>query len=166
VPTREVAIFLAVGGAGYVTEVLAFNWLRDQPLLGGHNPMGAKAAAVAAAMVVTYLGNRLLTWRDVPSTNRRREVLLFAAFNLIGLLISVLTLGLSHYILGLTSRLADNISGNVLGVGLGTAFRYWSYRRFVFARQGDPTAERQRPPSQGSPPVAQVPAESPMSRAG
>jgi hypothetical protein len=54
-------------------------------------------------------------------------------FNIIGLLISVLTLELSHNMLGLTSRLADNISGNVIGVGLGTAFRYWSYRRFVFA---------------------------------
>jgi len=134
-----VVTFLAVGGAGYVTDVVAFNWLRGEPLLGGPNPLGAKVAAVAVAMVVTYLGNSLLTWRDYPSTNRRREVTLFVVFNLAGLLISVLTLAVSHNMLGLTSRLSDNISGNVIGVGLGTAFRYWSYRRFVF--NGPPGAE-------------------------
>jgi hypothetical protein len=39
---------------------------------------------------------------------------------------------LSHDLLGLTSRLADNISANVVGLALGTLFRYWSYQRFVF----------------------------------
>lgn len=146
--------FLAVGGAGYVTDVVAFNWLRDQPFLGGQNPIGAKIAAVAVAMVVTYLGNRLLTWRDIPSTNRRREVTLFVVFNLIGLLISVLTLYVSHNLLGMTSRLADNISGNVLGVGLGTAFRYWSYRTFVFS--GQPARTPGPPGSPGDRPAETV----------
>jgi putative flippase GtrA len=166
-PTREVVTFLAVGGAGFVTDVLAFNWLRDQPLLGGHNPIGAKVAAVATAMVVTYVGNRLLTWRDVPTRDRRREVVLFAVFNLVGLLISVLALYVSHHVLGLTSRLADNISGNVIGVGLGTAFRYWSYRRFVFAPHEDAAAGRQGALTLDSSRVAtQVPGESRTSRAG
>jgi putative flippase GtrA len=35
-------------------------------------------------------------------------------------------------VLGLTSRLADNISANVVGVGLGTVFRFVTYKRFVF----------------------------------
>ena len=133
VPARVVLTFLAVGGAGYVTDVAAFNWLRDQPSVGGTDPIGAKIAAVAVAMVVTYLGNRMLTWRGLGSSSRRRELGLFAVFNLAGLMISVLALALSHDVLGLTSRLADNISGNVVGVGLGTVFRYWTYQRFVFA---------------------------------
>lgn len=127
--------FLAVGAAGYVTDVAAFNWLREQPVVG--EPAGAKIAAVAIAMVVTYLGNRLLTWRGLGSANRRREVTLFVVFNLVGLLISILCLDLSHHVLGLTSRLADNISGNVIGVGLGTAFRFWAYQRFVFIGSAD-----------------------------
>jgi putative flippase GtrA len=155
IPSREVGTFLAVGGVGYITDVIAFNWLRDQPLLGGHDPIGAKIAAVAVAMVVTYLGNRLLTWRNIPSTNRRREVSLFAVFNLVGLLISVATLDISHNLLGLTSRLADNISGNVIGVGLGTAFRYWAYRRFVFVDQHHPNVRTALPATRqiGSRPV-------------
>ena len=33
--------------------------------------------------------------------------------------------------MGWDSALADNISANVVGLGLGTAFRFWSYRKFV-----------------------------------
>ena len=135
---REILTFLGVGGAGYVVDVLAFNWLRTLPGLAGLDPTVSKVLAVAAAMVVTYLGNRMLTWRHQASTTERhREIALFVIFNAIGLGISVALLALTHDLLGLTSRLADNLSANVLGLGLGTAFRYWSYRRFVFAPSSD-----------------------------
>jgi putative flippase GtrA len=135
---REILIFLAVGGAGYVVDVVAFNWLRTLPLLAAVDPTVSKVLAVAAAMVVTYLGNRLLTWRDQPTSDSRRQVALFVLFNLLGLGISILMLVLTHDILGWTSRLADNLSANVVGLALGTAFRYWYYKRFVFAG-ADPT---------------------------
>jgi putative flippase GtrA len=144
IPSREVLTFLAVGGAGYVVDVLAFNWLRDQPTLTGQDPIVAKVLAVAVAMVVTYFGNRLVTWRDrATTTGRGREVALFVVFNLVGLGVSVATLAISHDVLGLTSRLADNLSANVLGLALGTGFRYWSYRRFVFTSAG--ATRRPRP---------------------
>lgn len=129
--SREVMSFLAVGGTGYIVDVVAFNALLSSPM-GAWDPSIARSLAVALAMIVTYLGNRLLTWREVASLDRRREVGLFVVFNLIGLGLSVVTLTMSHDVLGLTSRLADNISANVIGLALGTAFRYWSYRRFVF----------------------------------
>jgi len=137
---REALTFLAVGGAGYVVDVLAFNWLRSQHFFAVVDPIVSKVLAVAVAMVVTYLGNSLLTWRDQPTADSRRQVALFVLFNLVGLGISVLTLALTHDVLGLTSRLADNLSANVLGLGLGTAFRYWSYKRFVFVGP-DPTQQ-------------------------
>jgi putative flippase GtrA len=146
---REVLTFLAVGGAGYVVDVLAFNWLRVRPGLAGLDPTVSKVLAVAAAMVVTYLGNRMLTWRDqAPRAERRREISLFVLFNLVGLGISVALLALTHDLLGLTSRLADNLSANVVGLALGTAFRYWSYRRFVFVPPtGLPDRPAPRPPT-------------------
>ena len=146
--SREVLTFLLVGAVGYVTDVAAFNWLRDGHFVGGQDPVSAKVVAVGVAMVVTYLGNRLLTWRGAASENRKREVLLFVLFNLVGLMISVVLLMVSHDVLGLTSRLADNLVGNVLGVGLGTAFRFWSYRRFVFVDESQRSTlsdERRRP---------------------
>lgn len=128
----EVVSFLTVGGVGYVVDVSAFNYLRTAPVLNALDPSVAKSLAVVLAMVVTYIGNRAVTWRGRSTGDRRREVALFVLFNVVGLGFSVLTLAVSHYLLGLTSRLVDNISANVVGLALGTAFRFWSYRRFVF----------------------------------
>jgi len=36
---------------------------------------------------------------------------------------------------GFDSRLADNLSKNGVGLVLGTAFRFWSYRQIVFRKQ-------------------------------
>lgn len=133
----QLLTFLLVGGGGYVVDVLVFNLLRSTATLGAWDPSVARILAVAAAMVVTYLGNSLFTWRGEGDGNRRREVSLFVVFNLIGLGLSVLTLTISHDVLGLTSRLADNISANVVGLALGTLFRYWSYKTFVFTHAGN-----------------------------
>lgn len=132
-PSREVATFLAVGGTGYVVDVLAFNLLLTVPVLAAAHPSYARVVAVGVAMVVTYFGNRLLTWRGCSAGDRRREVGLFVAFNVVGMGISVACLVFSHDVLGLTSRFADNVSANVVGLALGTLFRFWSYRAFVFA---------------------------------
>jgi len=137
--SAEVITFLTVGGFGYVVDVGAFNALRSAPGLATADPSFARILAVALAMVVTYLGNRLVTWRGRSGGDRRREIGLFVAFNMVGLALSVATLVISHDVLGLTSRLADNVSANVIGLGLGTLFRYWSYRRFVFAAPGPVT---------------------------
>lgn len=133
--TREVRTFLAVGCAGYLVDIAAFNLLLSMRPFATRDPAVARTIAVAAAMCVTYVGSRTLTWRDHTSGDRRREVGLFVLFNIIGFGFSLVTLTLSHDILGLTSRLADNLSANVVGVALGTIFRFLTYRRFVFAAQ-------------------------------
>lgn len=140
---REVASFLAVGAAGYVVDVVAFNVFRSLPVLGQLDPTVAKVLAVAAAMVVTYLGNRLVTWRGRGRRDGRvREVAVFAALNLAGLGITLVPLVVSHDLLRMTSRLADNVSANVVGLAAGTAFRYWTYRRLVFADSLDRGADQ------------------------
>ncbi|MFY0409110.1 GtrA family protein [Solicola sp. PLA-1-18] len=153
---REALTFLVVGGAGYVVDVGLFNALRAWPVLAAVDPTVSKLLAVVAATAVTYLGNRTLTWRGRSSHGRRREVALFVMLNVVGLGFSVLTLWVSHDLLGWTSGLADNVSANVVGLALGTAFRYWSYRRFVFA---GPVAEpaRPRPPSRPAGPTRSAP---------
>ena len=42
---------------------------------------------------------------------------------------------------GLKGPIADNVSANVIGLGLGTLFRFWSYRRWVFPEDADSADE-------------------------
>jgi len=157
---REVLTFLAVGGAGYVVDVVAFNVLRSVGPVTTMDPSIARTLAVAAAMCVTYIGNRTLTWRHQASENRSREVGLFVLFNIIGFGFSVVTLTISHDVLGLTSRLADNVSANVIGLALGTVFRYVTYKRFVFAGHESEAKSPNRSPLSPSGPLArETPAE-------
>lgn len=130
---REVLIFGAVGMAGLVVDVGVFNALRYLgPGVLEDKPLTAKVVSVLVATLVTYAGNRWITWRHRSHGKRSREVVLFFALNGAGMGIALGCLAISHYVLGLTSPLADNISANGVGLVLGTAFRFWSYRTIVF----------------------------------
>lgn len=134
--TREVLTFLVVGGSGYVVDVVAFNELLVLPPFRSWDPSVARVLAVGVAMVVTFAGNAALTW----SGRRwgRREVAWFVLLNVVGLGFSVVCLLVSHDLLHLTSRLADNVSANGVGLLLGTVFRFWTYRLLVFREDAAP----------------------------
>lgn len=142
---REVAKFGAVGALAYVTDVYVYNLLRtgvwplgEAPL--AHKPLMSKVISVFVATVVAWLGNRYWTFRHRRRSAPRQEFALFAVMNVGGLAIALSCLGISHYVLGFTSPLADNISGNVIGIALGTLFRFWAYRTLVFTELRDPGA--------------------------
>jgi putative flippase GtrA len=130
----QVAKFGAVGFLAYVVDVAFFNALQyfgAQPLLAD-DPLRAKVISTAVATVVAWLGNRYWTFRRTRRREMRREFALFVVMCTIGLGISLSILWFSHYVLGLTSPLADNISANVIGLAAGATFRFWAYRRIVF----------------------------------
>jgi putative flippase GtrA len=84
------------------------------------------------ATVFTYAGNRHWTFRHRVRTSVAREYPLFFLLNGVGLGIALACLATSRYILGFSGPLADNVSANVVGLLLGTLFRFWSYRKWVF----------------------------------
>jgi putative flippase GtrA len=139
---REFLAFVVVGGFGYLVDVGVFNLLRyaGEPGLLEHKPLTAKAISVAAATVVTYLGNRHWTWRHRAWSGTHREFAIFVVLNAAGMAIALACLAVSHYVLGLTGPVADNVSANGIGLALGTAFRFWAYRRWVFRQPGVSTA--------------------------
>ena len=126
--------FGLVGAIAYVIDVTTFNVLRFHGTEGilYDKPLTAKAISTALATTWAYFGNRHWTFRHRQRTSFRREYLLFFLLNGVGMVIALSCLGISHYALDLTSALADNISANVIGLVLGTIFRFWSYRKWVF----------------------------------
>ena len=129
----ELSMFAAVGACGFAIDVTAFSALRSLDPFSLLDPTVARTAAMAVAMCVTFVGHRALTWRHEQTAYRAREIGMFTLFNLIGLGISNACLVVSHDLLGLTSLVADNISANGVGLALATAFRFLTYRRYVFA---------------------------------
>ena len=130
---RELIKFGAIGAIAFVVDIGVFNLLRHE-VVGNlaDKPLTAKTISVLAATIVAWLGNRYWTFRHRRRASRRREFVLFLLMNIGGLGIALACLGFSHYLLGLTSALADNIAGNMVGLALGTLFRFWAYRQFVF----------------------------------
>ena len=136
----ELAKFGTVGALAFVVDVGLMNLLRFGPgQVLGDKALTAKVISVAVATVVAWLGNRHWTFSTSKRDSRSRELFWFLLVNAGGMLIAVGCLAVSHYVLGLTSPLADNISANVVGLGLGTAFRYFCYRYIVFNGPRDTT---------------------------
>lgn len=132
--------FGVVGLIGYGVDVGIFNLLRlgvfgTEHIL--HGPIGAKTTAVVIATIVTWFGNRYWTFREHRRKNYLMELLEFGTVAAGGLGISLLCLYVSHYVLGYTSLLADNIATNVVGLFLSTAFRFLMYRYWVFSHHRD-----------------------------
>lgn len=139
----ELMRFGMVGGVAFVVDTGLFNLLRFGPgELLGDKPLTAKVISVAVATVVSWLGNRFWTFAERKTTSQLREFIGFVAVNIGGMLIALGCLWFSHYLLDLTSPLADNISANIVGLGLGMIFRYIAYRTWVFTAVPDePSAD-------------------------
>jgi putative flippase GtrA len=131
----EIAKFGVIGGLAYIIDVGGFNLLVHAGSISplSNSPLTGKIISSALAITFAYFGNRHWTWRDRPRTSLRREYLMFLFLNGAALLLALGCLAFSRYVLHLDSAWADNLFGNVLGIGLGTLFRFWSYRKFVFA---------------------------------
>lgn len=151
----ELAKFGVVGGVNFLVDIGVFNLCSS---VFGLGPLTSKTISVTVAATLAFIGNRYWTWRHRPRSSLAREYFLYFVMNAVGLLIALLCLGFSHYILGnvwpvFRTDLANNLSGNIIGTGLGTLFRFWSYRRWVFLPPTDPPVD----PATGLPEPADGP---------
>ena len=131
---RRGGIFLAIGGLGFVVDAIVYNLL----VFGGgegplhSSPLVAKTIAVVAGLVVTYVGNRLLTYRDRSAPASWGQVARYTVVNVLAIAVQLGCLAFSRYLLGLDTVLADNIFGTVIGQALATGVRYVLYTLWVF----------------------------------
>jgi putative flippase GtrA len=132
---HEIMKFGAVGAAAFVVDAGGFNLLTSHGL--DNKPLTAKAISMTVAATFAYFANRHWTWRNRARSGLRREYTLFFLFNFVGFGIAEACLAISEYGLNQHSQLARNISANIVGTFLGTLFRFWAYRKWVFVEVDD-----------------------------
>lgn len=123
---KEISAFGVIGAMGLVVDLSVFNLLFDA------GQITAKCFSTAAAMTVTYLGNKYISFARRSQSTVRREAITFIAINLATLAISVAILALFEYPLHLKGDQLVMNAANLATIAAGTAFRFWAYKRYVF----------------------------------
>src|SRR5690606_3251942 len=113
------------------------------------------------ATTFSYLANRYWTFRHRDRTGLGREYVLFFALNGVGLVITELFIGFTHYVLGMPGPLAYNVS-LVIGTAVASLFRFWSYKKWVFLPASAPPVDPasglpEAPPASEGPGVCEGP---------
>ncbi|MFG2017368.1 GtrA family protein [Actinomadura geliboluensis] len=147
---HELAKFGSVGAIAFVITVVIGNGLHTGMGVG---PLTSNGVATIIATTFSYLANRYWTFRHRDRTGLGREYVLFFALNGVGLVITELFIGFSHYVLKLDGAVFYNIA-LVIGTGVATLFRFWSYKKWVFlpasAPAVDPASGLPEAPAAGS----------------
>ncbi len=134
---HEIAKFGVVGGIGFVVQL----GVTDAVHLGlGVGALTAVIVGYVVATVVTFLGNRHWAFKHRQGKGLSHETLLFVLLNVVGLGIQEAVVATVHYGLHMTDPLSYNVA-NIIGIGLGTLFRLWSYRKWVFLEVNEEPAE-------------------------
>jgi putative flippase GtrA len=126
----ELVKFGVVGAIGAVVDLGGSAALHG---VGGIGPLTSKAIAVSLATVVTYAGSRFWTFRHRQNQPLLRETSLFIGLNIVGLLIAEIVIAITTYGLGYRDQLSYNVA-SVIGTVLGTIFRYFAYKKWVFLK--------------------------------
>jgi putative flippase GtrA len=126
---HEGAKFGIIGGIGVLVYNLVNGLLHFKLHMG---PLTAATVAVVVTTITSYIANRYWSFRHRERTTVPRETVMFFALNGVGLLIQWAVVGFTFYGLGETGKVANVVANNI-GIVLGTLFRFWSYRRWVWA---------------------------------
>ena len=131
---HEFAKFGVIGVIGLLITNIGYALLHSK---FGMGPVSATTVATIVATAVTYVGNRYWSFKHRERTSVPREGIIFFALNGIGLGIQDAVVAFNYYILGLGGhKLAEFLALNA-GIALATLFRFWSYRKFVWAAPSD-----------------------------
>jgi len=151
---HEAAKFGVVGIVGVIITNGLYGLLHNTFGLG---PVTATTIATIVATAVSYVANRYWSFRHRERTGVAREGVIFFILNGVGLLIQDAVVAFNFYILSNGQNKAAEFIALNAGIALATLFRFWSYRKWVWAEPADGaeagTAEHQ-PPAVPSPPMA------------
>jgi putative flippase GtrA len=148
---RELLRFAVVGGISFVIT-MSVNYGLKFTVLRTH-PVTALIVGVLVATIFSYVANREWSFRTRGGRERTHEAALFFLISGIALGLNALPQWFSRYVLDLQApqlspfgvEVADFVSGIIIGTLLGTVFRWWAFKKWVFpdedARGVDQVAE-------------------------
>ena len=105
----------------------------------GLGPVTATTIATIVATAVSYVANRYWSFRHRERTSVAREGMIFFVLNGVGLLIQDAVVAFNFYILGNGHNKAAEFIALNAGIALATLFRFWSYRKWVWAEPAEGT---------------------------
>ena len=123
---KEITAFGTIGFIALAIDLSLFAWLSP------HGALKAKCVSTIVATTFSYFGNRYLSFSHRARSGLARETTFFFGINLIVLIISELIIALFVYPLKFKHDSLTVFVVNVGTIGLGTIFRFWAYKRFVF----------------------------------
>lgn len=127
--------FGAVGAVGFGVNLVVFNVMLLIVFRGVlHATVYSTVIATVIAILTNWVGNRYWAFSGQRQQNAAREGLEFFVVSLVtGTGIPLLCIYVSHYLLGLSDPVSDNISANIVGLAIGMLFRFALYRWWVFS---------------------------------
>ncbi|WP_216902279.1 GtrA family protein [Nocardia alni] len=134
----ELMKFAVVGAITWFVDTgivysLKLTVLQDKPLT-------ARAIGVLIATIASYILNREWSFSARGGRQRAHEAALFFGVSALSVGVTLIPQAIALYLFHIrvphvtptTQALSNFITGQILGVLLAMAFRYWALRRFVF----------------------------------
>ncbi|MGF6888346.1 putative flippase GtrA [Nocardia sp. GAS34] len=135
---QELMKFAVVGAITWFIDTgvvysLKLTVLQDKPLT-------ARLLGVLIATIASYVLNREWSFSTRGGRQRAHEAALFFGVSALAVAVTLIPQAVALYVFGIhvpnvsptTQALSNFLTGQILGVLLAMAFRYWALRRFVF----------------------------------
>jgi putative flippase GtrA len=123
---KEIGAFGFIGAIALGIDLGVFAWLAP------HGAVKAKIISATLSTTFAYFGNRHLSFSHRARTSLGRESAFFFGINFITLVFSAACIAVFVYPLQYGHKSATVFVVNLVTIGIGTVFRFWAYKRFVF----------------------------------
>ncbi|MDN5895613.1 MAG: GtrA family protein [Nocardioides sp.] len=143
VPKRlidETLRFLAVGGVATLVAFVIFNFLvhglyiTDDGWLLNHPTLGY-IVANTVGMGISYRGTRNWAFKNRETAHADGGRTAYVLINVATMAFPIGCLWISRNVFHLDDAVADNISANVIGLGLGMVARFYLFRQVIFSQK-------------------------------
>ena|SRR5689334_6096641 len=125
---KELTAFGVVGALAFVIDLSIFRWLSP------HGALKANFVSTIVSTAFAYGGNRYLSFSHRARQGIARETALFFGINMVTLVFSELAIAFFVYPLGNAHDSDTVFVVKLVTIGIGTVFRFWAYKRFVFPK--------------------------------